>query len=538
MQNDGQSEARAVIPRWRSLSKTNRRELASTKIRQSGALWNTAYLSDALAKYENSPSKVNAVEVINSAFVANQPDQAITAARAILHENYVVNENITAAAWQILGMIEPKADVEIDNFGRQPSSSLIRHLARLKAKLVNDPRDALTAIEVARIQTLTGQSKSAERYINTAIKMLPNNRYILRSAARYFTFMNKTDQALDLIWKSDAVKGDIWVQSAEVALADLCDKSPKWGHKHRQDILSSRVTTTAMSELSIGLATLEHKNGGKRRFIRSLASKCIESGTENALAQAIWLDQRANLQLDENFHLIDRPDAKEALAISFLNKEDYEKSVGKVWEWINDQPFSPRSYLMGASCSCIYLADYKQALTFANLGLNVHTDHAGLLNSKLISQAYLGRISDAEMTFSALSEFANDKEILPYINAADGLIDFLKGQYDTGREKYVNAIQNAKKSDSSNLSLNACIYWLEQEVRFGFLNADSWSIISSQVEKQINKHKNKEIVKIWKSRIKIINNMITQNNFFVGREINKIDGDKLLTQEVVASVIF
>ena len=116
------------------------------------------------------------------------------------------------------------------------------------------PRDALSVLEIARLQSLIGQIHSAERYVERAVKLAPNDRYVLRSAARFWAHRSKSDteyatRALEVIWASDAVRFDPWVQAAEVSVANICGRTPRWGVRAEPAAEAERVTEAKTAEL-------------------------------------------------------------------------------------------------------------------------------------------------------------------------------------------------------------------------------------------------------------------------------------------------
>jgi hypothetical protein len=55
----------------------------------------------------------------------------------------------------------------------------------------------------------------------TALQLAPQNRHVLRSAARLFLHVGDPECAHDLVARNDATKNDPWLIAAEIAIAYL-----------------------------------------------------------------------------------------------------------------------------------------------------------------------------------------------------------------------------------------------------------------------------------------------------------------------------
>lgn len=386
-------------------------------------------------------------------------------------------------------------------------------ISTYKRRLVNHPRDSISAVEISRLYALSGQVSKSIKYMDRALMLNPDNRFVLRCASRLFTHLGDHERALHILWASNSVRYDPWVQAAEVAVADQMNRASRWGHKSLVQMLGSPHLRTDFSELAIGLASVEQKNGGKRKIIRTLIENALASPTENALAQAVWMDERGGYSLDVTGLLIETPMASEALALNAYDHGDYERAIIYTSRWMEDQPFSKRPYLLGAYCATLYLNDFPEAERFSKAGLRVYPGDPQLSNALLVASAYQGKLTQARECLEVLGNFKDDINIAPFFYAALGLIAFREGRISEGRRQYQAAAEYSRDSEDRNLTFNAITFWLEQEAYASSIDLEAWNGITLQVDEAVNKlkdYRGKEIRRAWFARRSRIDDLVRQ----------------------------
>ena len=88
----------------------------------------------------------------------------------------------------------------------------------------------------------------------------PENRFILRSSARFFAHLGDIEFAHKIIQKSELTKHDPWLMATEIALATLREKNSKFAKLGAQIVRSDNFHPFNLTELAGSLATLEMKN--------------------------------------------------------------------------------------------------------------------------------------------------------------------------------------------------------------------------------------------------------------------------------------
>jgi tetratricopeptide (TPR) repeat protein len=326
-------------------------------------------------------------------------------------------------------------------------------------------------LEIARLQALVGQSRSAEKYVSHALALAPKSRYVLRSSTRFLLNVGDFDQALHALRHSEMLSADPWIQAAEVVASDLSGQSSSCARKMKKELLSKQPNDIKFSELASSLAMLELGSGAPIKQVRKFLQLSLRSPTENSLAQAIWSKERTNFEFNFSNYLHKFVQAYEARARAAYEAKDYLGAVEECWSWLQDEPFSVRPAIAGAY-TCILLSQYDKALAFADYGLRANPHDRALINDKVISLALGGHVDDAFKMLPALEKYEHDVEAAPFVYAARGLLAFKAGNFVAGREKYATAVKAAAKTQSKSLAVNAMIYWLEQEVCGGFVTAE------------------------------------------------------------------
>lgn len=511
MQVNGVSTARRLLPRWRSLARTPASELLRSRQNPKKGSPLIATLSK---RWEEHKGLVQASDIIDAALITGDYVAAVPSALKIINEPFAV-PGLVQAAQQVLGHVSDRPISVLSGSDEWKPAAIFPAIARLKRRLELYPRDAFTAIEIARLQSQIGQVRSAKRFIDRAVLVAPNDRYVLRCCARFFSLdhVEKDDErSLDAIWSSDIVRTDPWVQAAEITVARLCGRTPKWAIKSRKALVTGGPRPIQFSELAAGLATLEHETGASRKRVADFLKVSLSSPTENALAQAIVSQDKLGLHLDIAPHLISIANAFEARARDAYKREEYRLSVDEAWRWMEDQHLSPVAAIFGAFVSTCMLADYRRAEQFARVGLTANSNHPALLNALVVALAFQGKVLDARNELRRFETHEPDMVSRPFVLAARGLVEFRAGNIPGGRTAYLAAIEICKQAQNHLLAANAAIYWIEQELLANSIPIDLANQMIAQLDSYYEPNgKPTEKSAVWRVRRKIVLTLLRQS---------------------------
>lgn len=465
MQRNELYRPRFLFPRWRSLGRTPRHELAGNQVVPRSVEPNRDdVLSRAVGDWERSPNLFNAIEVVDAALLTQNYAAAAPAARQIV-SHLTAMPQVVNTAHQVLGDRPDRPDALLPSPAERKKEDVYRAIARMKQRLIATPRDAVSAIELARLHVLLGQSVQAMPHIERALAVAPNNRFVLRSAARYFSHLADHHRALETLWQSEAVKVDPLLQSAEIATAQAAGRSPKWATRNLKSFLAAPQVPISASELSCGLAGLELEAGSKKKIVNRLIQNSLHDPTENTLAQVITLHVCGDISSGASEIISQFPNAFEARSRQADYSHKYIDAVKWTWEWLRDEPFSTQASVVGANLCSIFLNDHAQALQFADFGLLANPGNRHLLNAKFLSLTFTNRLIEAEALLPSLDRHKHSREFAPFIFAARGLLCFRQNRHSDGAAYYERALEAARAIDNASLVVRACIYWFQEEVR-------------------------------------------------------------------------
>ena len=487
-------DPRRVLPRWRSIEKTPKVELKSSRRGDTPPSLQDSVYDAALREWRESKSLEAAAELATSSAVFGTRAEAIPALRAIISDQ---SDAVAPLQDQVRRTLS--RDTVNAAFEPAPPGTIaqeIEEIRALKKRIRAYPRDGLAELEMARRKVNIGQVDSAKKHVDAATKLCPSNRYIVRSAARYFVHVRDEERALNIIERSELLSGDPWVQSAEVAVSAIAGRTPKCASKQIRRLKTVNSIREDYSELAAGLGALELEAGATKRAKR-LFEKSMTSPNENALAQLRWAQANGTTAFASV-----KPAKKvtdycyEADVYSLLLHSKISDATVAAMEWFDDEPYSVRPAVMGSSLCLGVLGDASRAMEFIDRGLASNRDARSLINNKIVALARSGDTKQAREILEQNRSWLNDIHARPFYHAADGLISFRTRQLVNGSTAYAHAYDAALECDPE-LALMSLAYWLEEEAYSGIATRDHIlkcvHLIDEKFEKMSKKGSNRKI---------------------------------------------
>lgn len=476
MANLFEKKNRHLIPNWRSFENTAKLgELNGSKT----ITLNSSFkpdISDLVDDWQEYKSIGVAGDILGVALVCNQENNETVreVSKFILQNKELASGAIINAAENIL---RPKSEViELILDINSPDlfcdkSNLIEiyiKINKLKRKLIDNPHNPINWVEIARYYSIIGQEKKAERAIRNALFLAPENRFILRSIARFFVHIGDIEFAHDIIRKSELTKHDPWLLATEIALATLRERNSKFAKLGLQIVDSGSYHPFNITELASSLATLEMKNSSIKKS-KKLFEQSLINPNDNSLAQAEWASQEEknfNQVYPEQFKLIN---SFEAIARDFAEQQKWQESIDYSKKWFFDLPFSKMAVLFGNEIASIKLKDRNQAVEVAKLGLLSHPNDAHLLNNIIYSLCLQNKLEEAEKYLNYVKkEDINSRSITGIcLTATRGLYLIRKGFHDIGRQLYLESMKISQEEGNSYLHALALVNYIREEILIG-----------------------------------------------------------------------
>lgn len=438
---------RRIVPRWRSLATTLRlNELGpSTSPKLIAPSSNEAILEKRLTAWNGTRDLVTASELLEAEITSGGEEGAATSAA-----QYILGRDDATP------MLRRLAELGLAHFNSasQVASNWLPHSkkASLRAQLIAYPRNPLVWAELSLLDLLSTRRRFAVRDMLVALQLAPNNRHVLRSAARLFLNLGQPDRALATLRGTDRTLEDPWLMAAEIAVASVNGMSSVALGRGRKLLSSSDFSDWDLSELSGAIAT-EEMLAGRNKRARDLFRRSAIEPTGNALAQVAWASPKFGGELVTSPTYTEEGD--EAQAITSSQVGDVASVLDSCQKWATSEPYSIRPFEM-ASAAAAEREMYDETLDLANRGLRIRPLAPWLLNNKAFALINKGRLVEAEAVLSkvpASEEFASLARI-----ANEGLIQIKLGNIERGEAKYVEAVLGFRKTGNSRLAAVAGCY--------------------------------------------------------------------------------
>jgi tetratricopeptide (TPR) repeat protein len=330
------------------------------------------------------------------------------------------------------------------------------------------PGDAITWVDLAREYSALGQQHPARKALRTALALSPGNRFVLRSASRFFLHAGDPEEAHSVLRRAQRTRRDPWLLAAEIVAAQASSKTSRWITQARDMVRGGKHHPRHISELAGALGTLEYWSG-QRRAVRRMFRHALVDPTENLVAQAGWVSRHMKgFEVPQEAFAV--PRAYEAAAWEAAVTGHFDQAVNKAWEWFSDEPFATRPALFGSWVAGVAQGDYETSIDLAQAGRLANPSDPGLMAQLIYAYGSLGRVEEAAALLDQLPT-AIRKSPLPHdavewdilMMADRGLIAFRSERIAEGRELYEKAVALAKEHDLRHHMGSALLHWSREE---------------------------------------------------------------------------
>jgi len=456
---------RRPIPRWRSfLSAANFGELLSLKSRDPASVpkWDGDEQREA---WRRNPTFSVAADLVSAAYTSGRKDIGHDAAEFLLisDDDFPLIKHI---ARKHLGRANADDASSPQNLSPQPTENYISsEIRRSRSLLRTHPINPVLWSNLALLFTVAGEPQKAERAMLTALKLSPTNRFILRSAARFFLHHGDADRAHAVLVNAASIRSDPWLLASEIAIADVRGRSSRFIKLARRMVDAKIHEPFHVSEVCSALATIEAV-AGDRRKAKKLSSSAMADPAENSIAQAAWLFRQFDIAQS------DAPSRRqivsnEANAWNARTVGDWDRALSESKKWLAEQPFSSRPANFSCYVAATATEDYDDAVRIALQAWQSNRDDAVLINNLAFSYANLGEVEKAKEWIEKGNRCANTSQNKICLIATSGLTAFRAGYPELGRRLYRNAIKMAKSEQRDDLTFVATIYSAVEELRIG-----------------------------------------------------------------------
>lgn len=457
-----QLSKRRLIPRWRKVSVTL--SLPEGQAKSVHEPVETPYdpepLDRAIEEWRQDPTAGHLGDVLSFSVNAAAMDKVMAVANSALHSG----AHTTAAQDRLIKALNNQKveNVEPENGDAVCNPHLRAQVKHVRELLRISPKTPLALLDLAQLQLAVGNQKRAERSILTALSLSPNNRIVVRTAARFFVHRGEPDRAHRMVARHERTKIDPWLMASEIALSQAAGVPPRYAKVAAKVAREKRQKYTNVTELAGAVAGLEMLEGNWKRA-REYFRVALLSPNDNVIAQAVT-DQR-ELQLDlttpEKEQATRR--AAEARMIICWRALDTDGAEREAILWHNEEPFSSRP-LQFLSALYAVKGEYHKVVRFARRGLIIHPKDALLTANMSYGLANIGQLDEAERAASRARIGSNsvlDSQVL----ATRGLVEMKKGNFTLADALYLAAIQEFETNKHPDMVGICYAYYLRSALQ-------------------------------------------------------------------------
>jgi tetratricopeptide (TPR) repeat protein len=449
---------RRVLPRWREHGATLALgELFDSKDRGQVDDRDRDALGRRASEWRSNPTLWYAADLLSSAVVVGTPETFKDAADFILHNQDGAPAPLVRLA-QLVASPRARDGLGLDDAQDEDTAKRIHHIRK---RLQDEHRNAIQWVELARLYVLSGDGERAIRSMGIAVSLAPDNRFVVRSAARLFYHERDALRALRIIRAAAGAKSDPWLLSAEIAVATASDFPSllaKIGKRRNEDESLSPFEKT---ELSSALGTIELESG-KNRHARQLFRRALVSPNENSVAQVEWANRKiGGLEVEQTVARV--PRSYEASAHLAWASGEWENAITFGLGWLEDQRFSRQPAVFVSYISSL-VEEYERSIRVLRASLKVNPRHPRLINNLAFALASNNQVDEAVEVLRGTNPQTASGTSAITLAATHGLVLFRKGAAELGRRFYQIAIQRASLSSELKYRFMAELYLAREEL--------------------------------------------------------------------------
>jgi tetratricopeptide (TPR) repeat protein len=452
---------RRMIPRWRDAATTaSLGELGS--LTSQPRQISSAALHEKLEDWKSAPSLFVATDIVGTAVLSEPFDDPTIhdAANAILDAGSGASGIARRAAEYVLHGPSTAPDASP---ALVTQAELYARLHQTRKALWNDSRNAVKWVELSQLYTLGGQLEKARATMRVALRLAPDNRYVLRSATRLFVHMKDPGEAWSVLRNAGRTAHDPWLVAAEIGVAGLLGQSPKLTKAAIALASSGSFRAHDLTEMASSLGTLEAEHGNRRKA-KKLFELAMRDPNDNVLAQAAWAARDAAIAPDFDPASLHVPLSFEARARLHFQQHEWTNALRESEQWFNDQRFSVGAAAFASYISAVVLAEHEKAVALLKEARIANPDDWLIRNNLAFSLASLNRVAEASDVFEGLSPDSSNATRHGVWLATSGLLAFRRGNIQEGQRLYDQAIEWFQRHGLTSARVVAAVFKAREEL--------------------------------------------------------------------------
>ena len=454
-------DERRVVPRWREFHRTlqTSRELGRP-VRKGPVPDPGGHFERLLAIWKSGKTLIAAYDLVCAAIVTGRVDE-IPEAVGFLRQTPDLSEELRSSVL---------SDSYLVDYSTFALSGLKEHgkIAYMKSVVRTYPRNAVCWTDLALLYCRVGVVHKASRCMDIALALAPNNRYVLRSACRYFVHIDDMQRAIWVLRRARRTKHDPWLMASEIACSHIVGESSPLLKRGARMLDANDLPPWFVTELAASVGTFELKNGSRRQARRQFKVGA-KNPNDNVKAQLQWLriadvDMVPSEEVD-----LEGDFDHEARALSCRVDGDWRGAIASCERWGDDEVYSERPFCLGSYVAIEALGDAPSAEALLRKGLVANRRDTILLNNLAVALAMQGKVDEARSRLSDARRTASGLGTVDAVTlkATEGLVEYRDKNIAHGRACYFDAIEMALKNRLDEAVRRAFLYLTLEELEAG-----------------------------------------------------------------------
>lgn len=451
---------RRVIPKWRSssvhASLQDNLPLQRKDRKQSQLFFNnfSEELQRRLAEWRRNPDFGGAADLLNFSHISTYKDLLVEPAQYLSKGRKKLSPQLSSIVKSVLGV------EEYHPYGQKNFTN--SEISRQKILIEQNPRAAIPYVDIARLYVINNQLAHANRAIFTAVALAPDNRYVLRSASRFYIHNGDADRASHLLRRTARTQEDPWLLASLIAIETIQGKSPTYFKRAKSMLEGMRFEAVHLSELGAALATLQ-LDSGHIKDARRLFNRSLNNPNDNAVAQAVWAANEFSMNISIDPEWLANRYSSEAAYYTHEKSGNYSEALKSAQAWFDDEPFSTRPLQAGAFAASI-LGKYEIAEDQIRQALIIDPSSTDSKNNLAFAFMARNRLSEAVALLAEIhaAEIRNGGKVSGHTLANVGMLYYRLGEVARGYQFYENSIaafDSVRQSASKKIAL---AYWAHE----------------------------------------------------------------------------
>jgi len=444
--------SRYVVPQWTPFAIA----AAQPEIRSFGAvarankkLSQAEFLTD-LQDFREKPTPHLASDLMGVAVVLGQDDIARELAQYVGRYPALGPVALKMAA-HVAGGFTLTSEPSIEQYRRE--------IQRQKKFLAEFGRDPIVWIERALNYALLGMNDKAKRCVVVALNLAPRDRYVVRSAIRFFIHIDDWGQAFHYARIAASGNNDPWIVAPFLTVATHLQKLPS----SIKPLLKAAIDSNEhfhYSELREAFGTLEILHGADARARKIFRQAWIEPA-KSVITHSQWV-LREKLPGLSGSVTVDFTQSSQAMSWIKSTRLDFAGALACLRNWAFEEPYSVAPYLQMSWIEC--LEDrFGAAVQTLKSGLVANPKDLHLHNNLAFALLKLGKDREAAEAFATVKASGDFEEDVAYL-ATNGLLLMRRGELGEGRRYYGDALQKTKKRKERILAIRVVLNYLASEL--------------------------------------------------------------------------